>query len=50
SVMSAQEIIVIKDGRIAQRGTHKSLINEKGWYEQTYEMQQLEQQMEGGDK
>ncbi|KRN27796.1 ABC transporter transmembrane domain-containing protein [Liquorilactobacillus mali] len=50
SVMSAQEIIVIKDGRISQRGTHKSLINEKGWYEQAYEMQQLEQQMEEGDK
>ncbi|MFT9098754.1 ABC transporter ATP-binding protein [Liquorilactobacillus sp.] len=49
SVVSAQEIIVIKDGRIDQRGTHTSLISEQGWYEQTYKMQQLEQQMEGGD-
>lgn len=47
SVMNAQEIIVVKDGRIAQRGTHKDLINKKGWYEQTYKLQQVEQQMEG---
>lgn len=50
SVMNAQEIIVINDGKIIERGTHSNLIKEKGWYEQTYEMQQLEQQLEGGKK
>ena len=48
SVMHAQEILVIKDGTISERGTHESLEAQKGWYADMYERQQLEAKIEGG--
>lgn len=39
SVKDADEIIVLDDGRIAERGTHDELINRKGLYFATYEAQ-----------
>ena len=39
TVMAADEILVIKDGIIAQRGTHKQLLNEGGMYKTLYDTQ-----------
>lgn len=36
AVRHAQEIIFLKDGRIAERGTHETLLKEKGLYYETY--------------
>ena len=42
----ADEIIVIEDGRITQRGTHDALIRQPGYYSELNTMQQLEEQLE----
>ena len=34
-----KEIILLKDGEIAERGTHKELLALKGYYWQTYCLQ-----------
>ena len=36
AVKNADEIIYLKDGRIAERGSHEELINKKGLYYETY--------------
>ncbi|MGX7200533.1 ABC transporter ATP-binding protein [Enterococcus nangangensis] len=48
SVMHAKEILVIKDGTVAERGTHQELLALNGWYAKMYAKQQLEQKIEGG--
>ena len=48
SVMHADEIIVLDNGEIIERGTHYELLEENGWYKQMYEKQQLEALLEGG--
>lgn len=48
SVKHANEIIVIDDGKIIERGTHDELINLNGWYKQMFDYQQLEDKIEGG--
>lgn len=42
----ADEIIVIEDGRITQRGTHDELIRQPGYYSELNTMQQLEEKLE----
>lgn len=43
SVMHADEIIVIDEGTVTERGTHEELIALDGWYKEMYDRQQLEQ-------
>lgn len=50
SVMHAEEIIVIDDGKIVERGTHNELLAVDGWYKDMFEQQQLERKIEGGDE
>lgn len=50
SVKHADEIIVIDDGRIIERGTHQELIDTNGWYKKMFDYQQLENKIEGGTR
>ncbi|KEY48522.1 multidrug ABC transporter ATP-binding protein [Streptococcus equinus] len=45
AVVHADLILVMQDGKIIERGRHEDLIEQGGWYADTYETQQLE--MEG---
>ncbi len=36
AVRNADEIIILEDGKIAERGTHETLLNQKGYYYKTY--------------
>ena len=40
------ELVVIEDGRITQRGTHDELIAQPGYYSELNNLQKLQQQME----
>lgn len=50
SVMHAEEIIVVEDGTIVERGTHAELLEMDGWYKHMYEQQQLERKLEGAEE
>lgn len=39
TILAADEILVVKDGTIAERGTHKELLNKEGIYRELYETQ-----------
>ena len=41
SVMDADLILILQDGRIVERGTHDTLLAEPGLYRRTYELQAL---------
>lgn len=36
AVKNADEIIILEDGKIKERGTHETLLSQKGYYYQTY--------------
>lgn len=42
AIVHADLILVLEDGKIVERGRHQDLLDEKGWYYDTYMMQQLE--------
>jgi len=47
SIMNADLILVMENGRIIQRGTHQSLLKEAGVYKQIYEIQtRIENELE----
>lgn len=46
AVQSADLIIVLHEGRVAQRGTHAGLIKERGLYADLWKRQQLEEEIE----
>ncbi|MBR3463611.1 MAG: ATP-binding cassette domain-containing protein, partial [Clostridiales bacterium] len=39
TILAADEILVVKDGMIAERGSHKELLNKEGIYRELYETQ-----------
>ena len=46
TVKDADEILVLDDGRIAERGTHRELLERNGLYAQMYRRQLLEEELE----
>lgn len=50
SIMHADEIIVMEQGTIAERGTHMQLLQKHGWYAQMWSKQQLEAKIERGEQ
>ncbi|HFU3799069.1 TPA: ABC transporter ATP-binding protein [Streptococcus suis] len=44
AIVHADLILVLEDGKIIERGRHQDLLDEKGWYYDTYMMQQLERE------
>ena len=39
TILAADEILVVKDGKIVERGTHQTLVNQGGVYTELYETQ-----------
>ena len=48
SVKDADEILILQDGRIAERGTHEELLKNRGYYWETYCLQNGIDITEGG--
>lgn len=46
ALQGASEILVLKQGRIGQRGAHAALLHQPGWYRDMYRYQQLEAALE----
>lgn len=42
TIVDSDEILVMREGKLAERGTHKSLMSQSGWYAQMFKMQQDE--------
>ncbi|MBO8163319.1 MAG: ATP-binding cassette domain-containing protein [Brevibacillus sp.] len=49
AVQHADEILVLDEGRIVERGTHHELMAQDGWYAEQYRRQQLEQLVIGAE-
>jgi ABC-type multidrug transport system fused ATPase/permease subunit len=48
AVEDADQIVVLSHGEIKERGTHTSLLQEKGWYARMFDYQKLEQAVASG--
>jgi ABC-type multidrug transport system ATPase subunit len=44
SVQSADQILVLKEGEIIERGTHEELLAHNGYYSEVYELQLADQE------
>jgi ATP-binding cassette subfamily B protein/ATP-binding cassette subfamily C protein/ATP-binding cassette subfamily B multidrug efflux pump len=45
AVVDAQQVIVLQDGRVTERGTHEELLRLNGWYAAQWRYQQLEESL-----
>lgn len=43
AVQHADWIVVLDDGKVIEEGTHESLLNQKGWYNEQFLRQQIEE-------
>lgn len=50
AVMNADQILVLEEGRIAERGTHATLLSRGGVYAKLLRRQLLEEELEGTEK
>ena len=46
SVADADHIVVLRNGKIVERGTHQSLLAAEGWYASQWQYQQLEESLD----
>ncbi len=49
TIKNADEIIVLEEGKIAERGTHSLLLDKKGIYHELYQKQLIEEQLMKGE-
>ncbi|PNY86714.1 ABC transporter ATP-binding protein [Staphylococcus agnetis] len=45
AVMHADLIIVMRDGTIVEKGTHEALLQQQGWYAETFQAQAMENRL-----
>jgi len=46
TVRHSDQIVVLRDGRIVERGTHDELLKQAGYYDELYQKQLLEEELE----